>query len=93
MAYYDQVKEAADAIRAQVREAPEVAIVLGSWLGDFANTLTDAVSIPYDRLPHWPASRVVGHEGRLVVGRGSRGGGRRPWPAAATPTKGTTSVR
>ena len=69
MAYYDQVKEAADAIRAQVREAPEVAIVLGSWLGDFANTLTDAVSIPYDRLPHWPACRVVGHEGRLVVGR------------------------
>ena len=90
MAYYDQVKEAADAIRAQVREAPEVAIVLGSWLGDFANTLTDAVSIPYDRLPHWPACRVVGHEGRLVVGRIK---GRRPWPAAATPTKGTTSVR
>ena len=25
--------------------------------------------MPYDSLPHWPASRVVGHEGRLVVGR------------------------
>ena len=29
----------------------------------------DAVSMPYDQLPNWPASRVIGHEGRLVVGR------------------------
>jgi purine-nucleoside phosphorylase len=42
--------------------------VLGSGLGDFAGTLADGVSLPYDRLPHWPASRVIGHEGRLVVG-------------------------
>jgi len=50
----------------------DVAIVLGSGLGDFANTLGDAVVMPYDELPHWPASRVIGHEGRLVIGR-SRG--------------------
>ena len=35
MSYYDQVKEAADAIRAKVPRIPEVAIVLGSGLGDF----------------------------------------------------------
>jgi purine-nucleoside phosphorylase len=68
MAYYDAVKEAADSIRAQIRGVPDVAIVLGSGLGDFANRLEDAVSMPYDTLPHWPASRVIGHEGRLVVG-------------------------
>ena len=28
----------------------------------------DAVSIPYGDLPHWPASKVIGHEGRLVIG-------------------------
>ena len=68
MSYYDRVKEAADAIAGRVRELPDVAVVLGSGLGDFANSLADGRSIPYDELPHWPASRVVGHEGRVVVG-------------------------
>jgi purine-nucleoside phosphorylase len=45
-----------------------VAIVLGSGLGDFAGQLKDAVSIPYGDLPHWPAAKVIGHEGRLVIG-------------------------
>jgi purine-nucleoside phosphorylase len=68
MTYYDQVSEAADAVRAKVQKVPEVAIVLGSGLGDFANHLQDAVVMDYGRLPHWPASRVIGHEGKLVVG-------------------------
>ena len=68
MAYYDEVKEAADAVRGAVKEIPQAAIVLGSGLGDFAGTL-DGVSMPYEKLPHWPASRVIGHEGRLAVGR------------------------
>jgi purine-nucleoside phosphorylase len=67
--YFEQVTEAADAIRSRVKTMPEVALVLGSGLGDFANTPADAVSLPYAQLPHWPASAVVGHEGRLVVGR------------------------
>jgi purine-nucleoside phosphorylase len=67
--YYDQVKEAADSVRDRIRDVPSVAIVLGSGLGDFASTPEQAVSIPYEQLPNWPASRVIGHEGRLVVGR------------------------
>ena len=69
MSYYDQVTEAADAIRARVPEVPEIAIVLGSGLGDFADALTDAVTMPYAGLPHWPVSRVIGHAGKLVVGK------------------------
>ena len=68
MAYYDDVKEAADHIRARISTVPDLAIVLGSGLGDFAGTLGDAVSLPYTDLLHWPASKVIGHEGRLVVG-------------------------
>ena len=68
MSHYDQVKAAAVAIRSRVAEPPAIAIVLGSGLGDFANTLGDAATLPYDQLPHWPASGVVGHEGKLVVG-------------------------
>src|SRR6185369_16890481 len=58
----------ADAVRARIRTVPEIAIVLGSGLGDFANNLADPVVMPYDTLPHWPASRVIGHDGKLVVG-------------------------
>lgn len=72
MSYYDAVKEAADAVRSRIEAVPDIAIVLGSGLGAFAGELTDAVSLPYGELPHWPASNVIGHEGRLVVGR--RGG-------------------
>ena len=68
MTYYDQVSEAADAVRAKVSKLPEAAIVLGSGLGDFASHVQDAVVMNYDSLPHWPASRVIGHEGKLVVG-------------------------
>ena len=69
MSYYDEVKEASDAIRARVRDVPQIAVVLGSGLGDFASSLAGAVTMPYGELPHWPASRVIGHDGKLVVGR------------------------
>jgi purine-nucleoside phosphorylase len=65
---YERVEEAAAAVRVRCGTLPEVAVVLGSGLGDFADTLPDAVATPYGDLPHWPASRVVGHAGRLVIG-------------------------
>jgi purine-nucleoside phosphorylase len=69
MSYAETIDRAVEAIRRRAgRVVPDVAVVLGSGLGDFAGTLTDAVSIPYDDLPGWPASKIVGHEGRLVVG-------------------------
>ncbi|HXU88593.1 MAG TPA: purine-nucleoside phosphorylase [Methylomirabilota bacterium] len=64
----ERIEEAAAAIRARCGDVPEVAIVLGSGLGAFADSLDEPVNLPYDALPHWPQSRVVGHAGRLVVG-------------------------
>src|SRR5258707_4753964 len=69
MSYYDDVKKAADAVRARVRQMPSIAVVLGSGLGGFVDHVSEAVSVPYDELPHWPAPRVAGHEGRLVAGK------------------------
>jgi purine-nucleoside phosphorylase len=69
MTYYDKVKDAADAIRSRVPEVPQIGVVLGSGLGDFAGSLGGAVTMPYGELPHWPASRVIGHDGKLVVGK------------------------
>ncbi len=69
MSYYDRVKEAADALRSRVSEVPSIGVVLGSGLGGFAQSMHPAVSIPYAELPHWPVSRVAGHDGRAVVGK------------------------
>jgi purine-nucleoside phosphorylase len=68
--YLHNVDEAVASIRTRLPglAAPDVAIVLGSGLGDFANRLQDAATIPYGELPHWPASKVVGHDGKLVIG-------------------------
>ena len=46
----------------------DVAMVLGSGLGGYADTLDDAASIPYAEIPAMPTSMVSGHAGNLVVG-------------------------
>ena len=69
LSIYDRVEKSAAMVRSRCGALPETAIVLGSGLGDFAGTLLDAVTMPYGDLPYWPASRVVGHDGRLVIGR------------------------
>lgn len=65
---WERVEETASDIRSRCALLPETAIVLGSGLGDFSDTLLDALATPYASLPHWPASKVVGHTGRLVIG-------------------------
>jgi purine-nucleoside phosphorylase len=66
---FDRVVALADAVRARAAEPPRGAIVLGSGLGDVADDLENATSIPYAELPGFPRSTVAGHEGRLVLGR------------------------
>lgn len=48
---------------------PRVGIVLGSGLGGIADSVQDARVIPYSDLPGFPVSGVVGHAGRMVLGR------------------------
>lgn len=60
-------------LRHHAGEPPDVAIVLGSGLGDFADTLSAATVLPYESIPGWPSSAVVGHAGRLVVGTHASG--------------------
>lgn len=63
------IDEAAAAVRARLDgRRPEVAVVLGSGLGQFAERLTDAVRMRYTDIPHFPPPTVMGHSGELVVG-------------------------
>ncbi|WP_031500620.1 purine-nucleoside phosphorylase [Bryobacter aggregatus] len=56
------------ALKSRLSALPEVAIVLGSGLGPFAEEVEDAVVIPYEEIPGWPRSTAVGHAGKLVFG-------------------------
>ncbi len=64
----DDIDQAADAIRARVDIEPEVGLILGTGLGDLADSVEDSVVIPTGQLPRWPVSTVQGHMGRLVIG-------------------------
>lgn len=64
-----QVEEAATAVRSLTKYQPTIGLVLGSGLNALAETIEDADIIPYDQIPHWPASTIPGHSGQLVIGK------------------------
>src|SRR5712691_10029163 len=66
---YERAEEAARMIRARQDVKTQVAIVLGSGLGAFADELTEATSIRYDEIPSFAHATVEGHAGRLVIGK------------------------
>ncbi|HCI78926.1 MAG TPA: purine-nucleoside phosphorylase [Ktedonobacter sp.] len=65
---YDDVMEATNAIRARTQLRPHIALILGSGLGALADEIEQAVTIPYEDIPHFAHSTVAGHAGRLVIG-------------------------
>jgi len=48
---------------------PQIGLVLGSGLGAFADTLTNATRVPYSEIPSFPQSTAIGHAGRMVIGK------------------------
>lgn len=64
-----EFEKAADYIRQHTDHQPRVGIVLGSGLGDFADSVENADIIPYGDIPYWPISTVVGHQGQLHIGQ------------------------
>jgi len=64
-----QIDETTEVIRAQITEQPQIGLILGSGLGSLAESVEQPTIIAYTQLPHWPISTVVGHQGRLVLGK------------------------
>jgi len=48
--------------------SPQVAMILGSGLGEYADALINRIEIPYEEIPGFPISTVEGHKGQFVVG-------------------------
>ncbi len=65
---YDQIQEAAAAIRSRWAKTPRVGVILGTGLGGLAQDIATDASIPYEDVPHFPRSTVESHAGRLVCG-------------------------
>ncbi len=65
----NQILETAAFIRAKVGQfTPEVGIVLGTGLGDFADNIEVEYAIEYKDIPNFPVSTVEGHKGRMIFG-------------------------
>jgi len=69
VAVLEQLAEAVRAVKERTALRPRIGVVLGSGLGAFAESLEEAVAIPYREIPHFPTSTAVGHRGELIVGR------------------------
>lgn len=64
-----RLDESASFIKSKISTTPEFAVVLGSGLGDFVNRLSDKVEISYDQIPGFKKTNVIGHAGKLVIGK------------------------
>ncbi|MDI6767401.1 MAG: purine-nucleoside phosphorylase [Bacteroidota bacterium] len=56
-------------IKSKTKFRPKIAVILGSGLGDFAETLSDKKIIGTSSIPNYPRSTVVGHKGKIIFGK------------------------
>lgn len=66
---YARAEQAARTISSRSSLHPQVALILGSGLGAFADEFADAVAIPYGEIPGFATSTAEGHAGRLIIGK------------------------
>ena len=65
----ERIEAAAAVIRERINASPDVAIVLGTGLGQLATRIESPTAIDYREIPGFPLSTVESHAGRLLSGR------------------------
>lgn len=66
---YEKIQETKQYIEKITPLKPEIGIVLGTGLGNFANQIEIEHTIAYKEIPNFPISTVQGHQGQLIFGR------------------------
>ncbi|MED3929279.1 purine-nucleoside phosphorylase, partial [Priestia megaterium] len=61
MKFNEKVQQTKDYLLSQIDQWPSIGLVLGSGLGILADEIENPIYIPYDEIPHFPASTVTGH--------------------------------
>src|SRR6201987_5675401 len=64
-----RAESAAQFLLSQTALRPKIGLILGSGLGAFADSLTDASRVPYAQIPAFPRSTAIGHAGQMVIGK------------------------
>ena len=64
--YYARLERCVAQIREKTDFVPDIALVLGSGLGDYADTVKVVAEIPYSEIDGFPVSTVAGHDGTLI---------------------------
>ena len=65
----EDYRQSAEYIRSKIEKIPDLAIVLGSGLGNLVNEIEKPVIIDYNDIPTFPKPTVKSHEGRLYCGK------------------------
>ncbi|MDD4604169.1 MAG: purine-nucleoside phosphorylase [Bacteroidales bacterium] len=63
-----KINETIAFLESKVTQKPEIGIILGTGLGGLVNEITVQQRIPYQTIPNFPVSTVVGHNGQLIFG-------------------------
>lgn len=65
---YEKLMTCVESVKAKVDFSPEVALILGSGLGDYADEIEIVQTVDYTEIEGFPTSTVAGHKGRFVFG-------------------------
>lgn len=66
--YLELIQETAEFIRREVGDIPQIAVILGTGLGDLVNHIDVKCELDYHNIPNFPVSTVEGHSGKLIFG-------------------------
>ena len=67
-AIYEKLEDCLKAVREKTDFVPDVALVLGSGLGNYADNIKIETEISYSDIPGFPVSTVPGHAGKFIFG-------------------------
>ena len=65
---YEKLVKCTESVKNRIDFQPEIALVLGSGLGDYAKEMDVKESISYSEIEGFPVSTVPGHQGRFLFG-------------------------
>lgn len=65
---YEKLMKCYECVQQKISFRPELALILGSGLGDYADTMEVAETLDYHDIEGFPVSTVPGHKGRFVFG-------------------------
>lgn len=65
---YEKLMRCYESVKQKIEFKPEIALILGSGLGDYAEQIQVEATLDYHEIEGFPVSTVLGHKGRFVFG-------------------------